>query len=108
MTFPITIVDNFFDDPDAIVETANNLKYFNPQGGHWPGTRTKNLHIDEPRFHVNGDGSIRAEPGSLQKNKDTTITDEYDMYFGGVCVSGLNNGVFSFGDKRRGDTSWVS
>jgi gamma-glutamyltranspeptidase/glutathione hydrolase len=64
--------------------------------------------IDEPRFHVNGDGSIRAEPGSLQKNKDTTITDEYDMYFGGVCVSGLNNGVFSYGDKRRGDTSWVS
>ena len=64
--------------------------------------------IDEPRFHVNGDGSIRAEPGSLQNNKDTTITDEYDMYFGGVCVSGLNNGVFSYGDKRRGDTSWVS
>ena len=64
--------------------------------------------IDEPRFHVNVDGSIRAEPGSLQKNKDTTITDEYDMYFGGVCVSGLNNGVFSYGDKRRGDTSWVS
>ena len=64
--------------------------------------------IDEPRFHVNGYGSIRAEPGSLQKNKDTTITDEYDMYFGGVCVSGLNNGVFSYGDKRRGDTSWVS
>ena len=48
MTFPITIVDNFFDDPDAIVEVANNLKYFNPQGGHWPGTRTKNLHIDAP------------------------------------------------------------
>lgn len=64
--------------------------------------------IDEPRFHVEGDGSIRAEPGSLQKNKDTTITGEYDMYFGGVCVSGLNNGVFSYGDKRRGDTSWVS
>ncbi|BCU98299.1 MAG: hypothetical protein CM15mV21_0680 [Eurybiavirus sp.] len=52
MTFPITIVDNFFDDPDAIVEVANNLKYFNPQGGHWPGTRTKNLHIDEPRLHM--------------------------------------------------------
>ena len=33
---------------------------------------------------------------------------EYDMYFGGVCVSGLNNNVFSFGDKRRGDTSWES
>ena len=64
--------------------------------------------IDSPRFHVNGDGSVRAEPGALEADKDITITEEYDMYFGGVCVSGLNNGVFSFGDKRRGDTSWVS
>ncbi len=64
--------------------------------------------IDQPRFHVNGDGSVRAEPGSLELNEGITITDEYDMYFGGVCVSGLNKKVFSFGDKRRGDTSWVS
>ena len=64
--------------------------------------------IDSPRFHVNGDGAVRAEPGALETDKDITITEKYDMYFGGVCVSGLNNGVFSFGDKRRGDTSWVS
>ena len=64
--------------------------------------------IDEPRFHVNGDGSVRAEPGSIEAYKDITITDKYDMYFGGVCVSGLNKDVFSFGDKRRGDTSWIS
>ena len=64
--------------------------------------------IDKPRFHVNGDGSVRAEPGSLEIDKNITVTDEYDMYFGGVCVSGLNNDIFSFGDKRRGDTSWVS
>ena len=62
--------------------------------------------IDAPRFHVNGDGKVRAEPGSLEIDKNITITEEYDMYFGGVCVSGLNNGVFSHGDKRRGDTSW--
>ena len=64
--------------------------------------------IDEPRFHINGDGSIRAEPGSLEMDSEITITKEYDMYFGGVCVSGYKNNVFSFGDKRRGDTSWVS
>jgi gamma-glutamyltranspeptidase/glutathione hydrolase len=64
--------------------------------------------IDEPRFHVNGDGSVRAEPGSIETSKHITITDKYDMYFGGVCVSGLNKDVFSFGDKRRGDTSWIS
>jgi len=62
--------------------------------------------IDAPRFHVNGDGSVRAEPGSLKIDKNITITEEYDMYFGGVCVSGLNKSVFSHGDKRRGDTSW--
>ena len=62
--------------------------------------------IDAPRFHVNGDGSVRAEPGSLEIDKNITITEEYDMYFGGVCVSGLNKSVFSHGDKRRGDTSW--
>ena len=64
------------------------------------------LAIDAPRFHVNGDGTVRAEPGSLEIDKNITITEEYDMYFGGVCVSGLNNAVFSHGDKRRGDTSW--
>ena len=62
--------------------------------------------IDAPRFHVNGDGTVRAEPGSLEIDKNITITEEYDMYFGGVCVSGLNKSVFSHGDKRRGDTSW--
>ena len=62
--------------------------------------------IDAPRFHVNGNGTVRAEPGSLEIDKNITITEEYDMYFGGVCVSGLNKGVFSHGDKRRGNTSW--
>jgi gamma-glutamyltranspeptidase/glutathione hydrolase len=64
--------------------------------------------IDKPRFHVNGNGSVRAEPDSLVAENKITITKEYDMYFGGVCVSGLNKNVFSFGDKRRGDTSWES
>jgi len=64
--------------------------------------------INAPRFHVNGDGTVRAEPGSLEIDENITITEEYDMYFGGVCVSGLNKDVFSHGDKRRGDTSWVN
>ena len=36
---------------------------------------------------------MRAEPESWKIN-DITLTDEYDMYFGGVCVSGLYNDVF--------------
>jgi len=62
--------------------------------------------IDKPRFHVNGDGTVRAEPESLQDQPDITLTDEYDMYFGGVCVSGLYDDIFSIGDKRRGNVSW--
>ena len=50
MTYPITIVDDFFDDPDGIVEMANELKYYTPNSGNWPGTRTKNLHIEDDRF----------------------------------------------------------
>ena len=62
--------------------------------------------IDKPRFHVNGDGTVRAEPDSLEDQHDITLTDVYDMYFGGVCVSGLYDDVFSIGDKRRGNVSW--
>jgi len=62
--------------------------------------------IDKPRFHVNGDGTVRAEPKSFKDQNDVTFTDEYDMYFGGVCVSGLYGDIFSIGDKRRGNVSW--
>ena len=50
MTYPITIVDNFFEDPDGIVEIANELKYYTPNTGNWPGQRTKNLHVEDSRF----------------------------------------------------------
>ena len=50
MTYPTTIIDNFFDDPDAIVEMAEGMKYYAPDTGNWPGTRTKQLHIENHRF----------------------------------------------------------
>ena len=50
MTYPITIIDDFFEDPDAIVEIANNLKYYPPDIGNWPGVRTKGLHLEENRL----------------------------------------------------------
>ena len=53
--------------------------------------------------------SIRAEPGSIKDNSEITYTKPYDMYFGGVCMTGLDsdNNLFSKGDKRRGDISWT-
>ncbi len=65
--------------------------------------------IDFPRYHVNQDKTIRSEPDAIKDNEDITFTKPYDMYFGGVCMTGLNsdNTLFSKGDKRRGDISWV-
>ena len=65
--------------------------------------------IDYPRFHVNQDKTIRSEPDAIEDSKGTTFTKPYDMYFGGVCMTGLNsdNTLFSKGDKRRGDISWI-
>ena len=50
MTYPITIVDNFFDNPDDIVELAESFKYYSPDTGNWPGTRTKQMHLEDHRF----------------------------------------------------------
>ena len=36
MHFPITVIDNFFDDPDRIVNFANSLEYSpRKKGDHW-------------------------------------------------------------------------
>ena len=63
--------------------------------------------IDLPRFHVNQDKTIRAEPDAIQTHEKTVITKPNDMYFGGVCMTGLIEGteLFAKGDKRRGDVS---
>ena len=50
MLFPITIVDNFFEDPDYIVKYAKSLKYENLD--ILPGSRTDALHnIDQEFFN---------------------------------------------------------
>jgi hypothetical protein len=50
VTYPITIIDDFFEDPDAIVKMANSFKYYPPDTGNWPGMRTKQLHVVADRF----------------------------------------------------------
>jgi len=50
MLFPITVVDNFFEDPDYIVKYANSLKYQDLD--ILPGSRTDALHnIDQELFN---------------------------------------------------------
>ena len=64
--------------------------------------------IDVPRFHINEDGLLRHEPNLHFKYNNSETTKEFDMYFGGVCVTGKSNSIFAFGDKRRGDISWLN
>jgi len=50
MTYPVTIVDDFFKDPDAIVEMAESMNFYNPNTGNWPGTRTKQIYVENETF----------------------------------------------------------
>ena len=50
MTYPITIVDNFFEDPDEVVKLSKDIKWYKPDIGNWPGERTTQLHHELPRF----------------------------------------------------------
>ena len=43
MGFPSLIIDNFFEDPDKVVDYANTLEYQQSVGGKWPGKRSDNL-----------------------------------------------------------------
>lgn len=50
---PVTILDNFLDDPDKIRKWALQQEYFPDPDGHWPGLRTKHIHeINKPFFDV--------------------------------------------------------
>ena len=47
---PLTIVDNFFDDPDSIRKWALTLPYSKDPRGRWPGERSPFLHDINPEF----------------------------------------------------------
>jgi hypothetical protein len=49
MYFPITCVDNFFDNPDEVRKLALSLD-FNTKEGNYPGVRTQQLHEIVPDY----------------------------------------------------------
>jgi len=49
-SFPLTVVDNFFDNPDEVRSFALAQEYEKDPNGVWPGSRTKPLHILHPIF----------------------------------------------------------
>ena len=48
--YPNLIVDNFFEDPDSIVDLSKNLQYSSSDDGRWPGIRSNYLHRIYPRL----------------------------------------------------------
>jgi hypothetical protein len=48
--FPITIADNFYDDPDAIRNFALSLEYEKDPRGDFPGVRTRPLYQIDPKL----------------------------------------------------------
>lgn len=49
-SFPLTVVDNFFDDPDEVRRFALAQEFEKDPRGVWPGHRTKPLHLLHPIF----------------------------------------------------------
>ena len=45
MLYPVTILDNFFEEPDKIVDLALNTEYSEITDGRWPGVRLSLIHI---------------------------------------------------------------
>jgi hypothetical protein len=43
VTIPLTVLDNFFDNPQEVKDYALSLKYSPEPDGKWPGKRTENL-----------------------------------------------------------------
>lgn len=39
-TFPVTIVDNFLDDPDYVLELAKSVEYTQPGSNNYPGCKS--------------------------------------------------------------------
>lgn len=52
MKYPVTIVDDFFADPDAVRELALSHT-FDKNDDNYPGKRTERLNIIEPFFYEN-------------------------------------------------------
>ena len=50
---PVTVLDNFLDDPDKIRNWALSLEYFPDPDGRWPGLRSKQLsELNKPFFDL--------------------------------------------------------
>ena len=53
MRWPTIVIDNFFNDFEAVKKLSEEVEYFSNENGSWPGKRSKALHqINYPFFEM--------------------------------------------------------
>ena len=87
MTYPITIVDDFFEDPDGIVDMANEFRYYNPNSGYF-GQKLHLLHYESVPEYWNLQCHfqlIKPFCDNKYSNKNRGwIHQDIDTFFGGI------------------------
>ena len=89
---PITIVDDFLNEPHQLVELANRLEFTPDPNGMWPGTRSKPLHEVHEIFY---DNLVTKTMSLFQALPDLGQSDrEYSSY--GSSAVGLVDCTMAF------------
>ena len=90
MLFPSLCIDNFFQNPDKVVDYAKTFKYTPSKTGKWPGKRTESLHLIAPQIHRHVGRKVLA---TLFPNNYTKITYNLgDLYFQKISSEFCNTG----------------
>jgi hypothetical protein len=101
--YPIIVQDDFFEDPDAIVELANSVDYHDGSSA-WPGKRTDHLQEVNQRFFDYFTGKVFSAFGLVPSGAQMEATfqkiipfskDKWDIKNRGwVHVDAANSVVF--------------
>ena len=101
MLYPSLMVDNFFEDPQKIVNFSKTIEFDQNSEGQYPGSRTKALHIIDRNFFLyvtrkiisilyplnyeeliwTADASFQKIPSNLYKNEGWVHTDRRQAEF---------------------------
>ncbi len=99
MLYPSIVVDNFFSQPELIVDFASKLKFYQNKDGRWPGKRTESLHLIAPQIHRHVGRKVLA---TLFPNNYTKITYNLgDLYFQKISSEFCNTGWIHVDDPAE-------
>jgi hypothetical protein len=88
---PTSVVDNFFNNPNQVVEFANQQEYFVASDNSWPGKRTKCISTINYNFY----DLVVKKIIALYYPEKHTFNYRADMYFQKVAKSAIEGWVHS-------------